>query len=66
MAIRDVPPRLAGNHLYVAARELREGKLPMRIRRPLPGNRYAVVDVADLDAPEDIDVMIEMFASGPP
>jgi DNA-directed RNA polymerase subunit K/omega len=61
VAIADVPPHLASNHLYIAARELLEGQLPMQIRRPLPHDRYVVVNVADLDVPPDVDIMVRMF-----
>lgn len=33
----------------IAIRELKEGKLPMGIRRPLPNNKHEYVRVKDLD-----------------
>jgi DNA-directed RNA polymerase subunit K/omega len=33
----------------IAIRELKEGKLPFGIRRPLPNNKYEYVRVKDLD-----------------
>lgn len=33
----------------IAIRELKEGKLPLGIRRPLPNNKYEYVRVKDLD-----------------
>jgi DNA-directed RNA polymerase subunit K/omega len=52
--------KLRENFLYLAAKELQEGKLTLSLRRPMPGGGYYDVDAAGLALPDDLAVFIDM------
>jgi DNA-directed RNA polymerase subunit K/omega len=58
-----VPEHLKGNFLYIASKELNEGKLDVIIRRPLPGNKYFEVHLKDCDIPSENMGLQEMLNS---
>lgn len=49
-----VPDHLQTNFLYIALRELIEGKLDVWLIRPLPGREHARVHIRDLTLPCDV------------
>ena len=59
----DVPAKYQNNFIYIAALELKQRLLDIVIRRPLPLGRYYEINVADLDLPDDIDTLVDMFES---
>lgn len=56
-----IPERLKTNDTYIAALELKQGLLDLKIRRPLPLNRYTEVHVKDLILPDDLDALISLY-----
>lgn len=57
----EIPVALQNKFMYIAAIELKNHLLNIKIRRPLPMNKYCEVHVNDMELPDDIDTMIEMF-----
>jgi len=57
------PSDLKSNNMYIAARELNAGALDLKIRRPLPMNRYYEIHVQNLCMPDDLDAIISMYES---
>jgi DNA-directed RNA polymerase subunit K/omega len=60
--LASVPQCLQANNMYIAARELKEGLLDVKVRRPHPFNRYDEVHIRDLALPDDIDALIALYA----
>ena len=57
----DVPIDYQGNFIYIAALELKQSLLDIIIRRPLPLGRFYEISVSELDLPDDIDTLINMY-----
>lgn len=57
----NVPPHLTSNFMYVATKELLEGKLDIFVKRPLPHGRFYKVHVRDMEVPEDLTCLEEML-----
>lgn len=56
-----VPTHLQTNLLYIATKELIEKKLDIIIQRPLPHNSFYNINVKDMEIPEDLLVLEEMW-----
>lgn len=54
----EVPEAHRENMLYVAARELKERRLEVVIRRPLPNNRFVDIPTAEMEMPPDLDTLL--------
>ena len=57
----DVPYEYQGNFMYIAALELKNGLLDMKLRRPLPMNEYYEIFVKDMKLPNDVDTLLQMY-----
>jgi hypothetical protein len=57
------PHHLRSNFLYVATRELIEGKLDIMLRRPYAKDAVCVVSTKDMDLPDDAYALEEMLNS---
>ena len=57
----DVPADHQGNFIYIAALELKQNLLDIVIRRPLPLGRFYEISVSELDLPDDIDTLVNMY-----
>lgn len=57
----DIDFKHQGNFMYIAALELKRGSLDIVIRRPLPLNKCYEVNVRDMELPDDIDTLIDMY-----
>lgn len=53
---------LNSNYLYIATKELMEGKLDAYVQRPLPIGRYYRVHLRDMDLPDDLTFLNEMLS----
>ena len=56
-----VPPNMNQNLLYIAALELKNKKLDLIIRRPLPLGKFYEVHISELELNDDLDAFIHMF-----
>ena len=56
-----VPSNLSGNLMYIATKELLDGKLDIIIKRPLPHNTFYNVHISDLQIPDDLVRLEEML-----
>lgn len=56
-----VPESMKDNFTYVATKELKEKALDIQIRRPLPHNKYYNIHIKDMELPDDMDMLLEMF-----
>ena len=59
----DVPQKHRGNFLYIAALELKRRSLDIVIRRPLPLGKFYEINVAELDLPDDMNTLVDMYES---
>ena len=59
--LTQVPAHLQTNFLYIATKELMEKKLDIIVQRPLPHNSYYNVHVKDMEIPEDLTILEEMW-----
>ena len=58
--LTQVPSHLQTNFLYIANKELIEGKLDVIVQRPLPHNSFRNIHLKDMEIPEDLTVLEEM------
>lgn len=59
----QVPDKLSSNFLYIATKELKEKALDINIRRPLPNNKYHIINIKDMMIPDDVCTLEEMLNS---
>lgn len=59
--LTDIDDELKDNFTYVAAKELRDGKLKLKIRRPLPNNKFYEISSEDMILPPDLDDLLNLF-----
>ena len=57
----SVPKHLSSNLMYIATKELLEKKLDIRVKRPLPHNKYYEIHLDDLEIPDDLQCLEEML-----
>lgn len=53
------------NYMYIAALELKQKKLDIMIRRPLPFDKYYEKHISELELTDDIDIIIDMYTEKP-
>lgn len=56
-----VPPHLQTNFMYIATKELIDKKLDIKIRRPLPHDKFYEVSVQEMLIPPDVYVLENML-----
>jgi DNA-directed RNA polymerase subunit K/omega len=57
----NVPEHLKANLMYIAAKELKEKKLDIVVKRPLPDNKFYQIHINDMEIPEDLHFLEEML-----
>ena len=57
----DTAQLASQNFMYIAACELKQQKLDMLVRRPLPMGAYYEVSVRECTLPGEIDTLIAMY-----